>query len=128
MVDAGDWGADISTGLSARGSSFNDSVFQTERLQSVQESYKKKPPGLTPDALDCLQSEVYGSLEKGVEEEASQVSWDCSICLESFTEGDELIRLPCEHRFHAACLDPWVRACGDCPYCRRDIIVSSNRP
>uniref|UniRef100_A0A2C9V5F0 RING-type domain-containing protein n=1 Tax=Manihot esculenta TaxID=3983 RepID=A0A2C9V5F0_MANES len=49
------------------------------------------------------------------------------ICLESFKERDKLICLPCEHRFHFACLDPWVRTCGDCPYCRRDIVVSSHK-
>ncbi|CAK7330069.1 unnamed protein product [Dovyalis caffra] len=126
VVDAGDWGTDISTGIFAGGSPFNDSTFQTERLHTVQESHKKKPPGLTQDALYCLQSEVFSNLEKGIEGGVSQVSWDCSICLESFTEGDELIRLPCEHRFHSACLDPWVRTCGDCPYCRRDIVVSND--
>lgn len=126
VVDAGDWGADISTGLFAGGSSSDDSTLQTERLHTVQESHKKKPPGLTQDALHCLQSEVFSSVEKGIEGGVSQVSWDCSICLESFTEGDELIRLPCEHRFHSACLDPWVRTCGDCPYCRRDVVVTND--
>ncbi|KAF9675825.1 hypothetical protein SADUNF_Sadunf09G0073600 [Salix dunnii] len=126
VVDAGDWETDISTRLFA-GGSLNDSVLQTERLHTVQESHKKKPPGLTQDALHCLQSEVFSRVEQGMEGGVSQVSWDCSICLESFTEGDELIRLPCEHRFHSACLDPWVRTCGDCPYCRRDVVVSNDR-
>ncbi|XP_061957615.1 probable E3 ubiquitin-protein ligase RHY1A [Populus nigra] len=126
VVDAGDWGTDISTGLFAGGSLSDDSTLQTERLHTVQESHKKKPPGLTQDALHCLQSEVFSSVEKGLEGGVSQVSWDCSICLESFTEGDELIRLPCEHRFHSACLDPWVRTCGDCPYCRRDVVVTND--
>ncbi|KAG6761325.1 hypothetical protein POTOM_034540 [Populus tomentosa] len=126
VVDAGDWGTDISTGLFAGGSSSDDSTLQTERLHTLQESHKKKPPGLTQDALHCLQSEVFSSGEKGIEGGVSQVSWDCSICLESFTEGDELIRLPCEHRFHSACLDPWVRTCGDCPYCRRDVVVTND--
>ncbi|KAL9371104.1 hypothetical protein Peur_036244 [Populus x canadensis] len=126
VVDAGDWGTDISTGLFAGGSPSDDSTLQTERLHTVQESHKKKPPGLTQDALHCLQSEVFSSVEKGLEGGVSQVSWDCSICLESFTEGDELIRLPCEHRFHSACLDPWVRTCGDCPYCRRDVVVTND--
>ncbi|KAL9367476.1 hypothetical protein Peur_038675 [Populus x canadensis] len=127
VVDAGAWGTDISTGLFAGVSPFNDSTFQTERPHTVQESCKKKPPGLTQDALQCLQSEVFSCLGKGIEGGSSQVSRDCSICLESFSEGDELIRLPCDHRFHSACLDPWVRTCGDCPYCRRDIVVSNDR-
>ncbi|KAF2294574.1 hypothetical protein GH714_012732 [Hevea brasiliensis] len=127
VADAGDWGTDIASGWSARGAPLPDPTFQTERLQFVQESYRKKPPGLTQEDLASLPFELYSSLERGVEEEICQVSWDCSICLESFKEGDKLIRLPCEHRFHAACLNPWVRTCGDCPYCRRDIVVSSHK-
>lgn len=48
-------------------------------------------------------------------------SQECPICLESFCEGDGLIRLDCGHRFHTMCLQPWVRTCSDCPYCRADI-------
>lgn len=127
VIDAGDWGTDIGPGWSARGTPLTESTYQTERLQFVQESYKKKPPGLTPEDLDCLQVEVFSSLERGAEGEISRESWDCSICLESFKEGDKLICLPCEHKFHSACLDPWIRTCGDCPYCRRDIVVSSHK-
>ncbi|CAN1156227.1 Probable E3 ubiquitin-protein ligase RHY1A [Linum perenne] len=99
---------------------------ERERIQSL----KNKPPGLTLEELGRLKVEVYlNAAECGGEggsSRVSKVSWDCSICLESFIEGEELIRLPCEHRFHSGCLDPWVRACGDCPYCRRDIVVSSS--
>ncbi|KAH0862107.1 hypothetical protein HID58_079318 [Brassica napus] len=44
-----------------------------------------------------------------------------SICLESFTNGDVLISLPCTHSFHSLCLNPWLKTCGDCPYCLRAI-------
>lgn len=122
VADVGDWRAS----WPAESSLATDSILVIDRQQVEQESNKKKPPGLTPDALDCLQYEVFSSFEEGAEGDVSQVSWDCSICLESFAEGDELIRLPCEHRFHSACLDPWVRTCGDCPYCRGDIVVNSD--
>ncbi|EEF34882.1 conserved hypothetical protein [Ricinus communis] len=125
IVDTGDWRTDIAPGRSSRGTSFTESIYTTERLQLAEESYKKKPPGLTPEDLECLQLEIFSSWEKGVEGIVSQASWDCSICLESFKDGDKLICLPCNHRFHSSCLDPWVRTCGDCPYCRRDIAVSS---
>ncbi|OAY45470.1 probable E3 ubiquitin-protein ligase RHY1A [Manihot esculenta] len=123
VVETGDWGTDIASRWSARQIPLADPTSQTERFQLVQEIYKKKPPGLTPEELASLPIELFSSLEKGFESE-NLVSWDCSICLESFKEGDKLIHLACEHRFHAACLNPWVRTCGDCPYCRRDIVVS----
>ncbi|XP_044488118.1 probable E3 ubiquitin-protein ligase RHY1A [Mangifera indica] len=124
--DAGDWGAESSTRqLTAVVSPFTDLITETGRVQFVHEAEKEKPPGLTQEALDCLQREIFSSFRIGEEEEVSKVSFDCGICLESFTDGDELICLPCDHRFHSACLYPWVRSCGDCPYCRRDIVVNS---
>ncbi|KAJ4716180.1 RING/U-box superfamily protein [Melia azedarach] len=123
LVDAGDWGAETSAGWTAGNSPFAELLnSQTERLQLMHEGKKHKPPGLTQEDLDCLHFEVFNGFQIGAEREASNASFDCSICLESFVDGDELIRLPCEHRFHSTCLDPWVRSCGDCPYCRRDIV------
>ncbi|TXG64165.1 hypothetical protein EZV62_011159 [Acer yangbiense] len=127
LVEAGDWGAETSTGSSTRGSPFAEFTAEIERLQIMQEAKRKKPPGLTKEALDCLHLEVFNNYEIGMEAELSKAALDCSICLESFVDGDELIRLPCQHRFHSACLDPWVRSCGDCPYCRRDILVNSHK-
>lgn len=112
-------GTRISTGQSGSFPTITDLTSRIERLQLLQEP-KKKPPGLTQEALDCLRLEIFSSTVEGVAPRASQ---DCSICLETLLEGDELIRLPCGHRFHSACLDPWVRTCGDCPYCRRCIVV-----
>ncbi|KAL9415276.1 hypothetical protein AB3S75_043541 [Citrus x aurantiifolia] len=127
LVDAGDWAAETSTGWSAISSPFSELMTsQTERLQLVQQK-RKKPPGLTQEALDCLHVEIFNSFAISSEGEASKTSLDCSICLESFTDGDELICLPCKHRFHSECLDPWVRSCGDCPYCRRNIVVNSDK-
>lgn len=101
-----------------------DLTSQMERSQFLQE-LNEKPPGLTQEALNCLHVEVFSSIETGLE---SRVLQDCGICLESFTDGDELIHLPCGHKFHSACLDPWIRSCGDCPYCRRCIVVNIHLP
>ncbi|CAN1156225.1 Probable E3 ubiquitin-protein ligase RHY1A [Linum perenne] len=103
-VDAGDWGINLLEPWSPVGSPYRDSRSERERIQSL----KNKPPGLTLEELGRLKVEVYLN------------------AAECGGEGEELIRLPCEHRFHSGCLDPWVRACGDCPYCRRDIVVSSS--
>ncbi|CAH2036281.1 unnamed protein product [Thlaspi arvense] len=88
--------------------------FQLERLQ-VSYECNKKPQGLTQGAIDGLNRQTFSSAEVKTERR------DCSICLESFTIGDMLISLPCTHSFHSSCLNPWLKACGDCPYCRRVI-------
>ncbi|CAI5957069.1 unnamed protein product [Closterium sp. NIES-64] len=43
-------------------------------------------------------------------------------CLSDFNEG-ELVRsvLPCEHRFHVACIDHWLASKTTCPVCRADL-------
>ncbi|KAL2948358.1 hypothetical protein AAZX31_20G119600 [Glycine max] len=125
QYDRDSFGEDRESELSnedpTRASLVSDLTSQMARSQFLQE-LNTKPPGLTQEALDCLHQEVFSSSgnEIGLE---SRVLQDCSICLESFTDGDELIRLPCGHKFHSVCLDPWIRCCGDCPYCRRSIVV-----
>ncbi|KAF5951819.1 hypothetical protein HYC85_009763 [Camellia sinensis] len=122
LIDAGDWETEISREWLA---GFTDSISQTDQLLVPRET-SKRPPGLTQEALHRLQLEVFSKAKYSSEGEMSRASQECSICLESFMEGDELICLPCTHRFHLGCLDPWVRTCGDCPYCRRVIVATSH--
>ncbi|KAJ3313619.1 hypothetical protein HDU93_004880, partial [Gonapodya sp. JEL0774] len=45
----------------------------------------------------------------------------CPICMDTFTPGVALRRLPCTHSFHVRCVDEWlVMRRGECPLCRRD--------
>jgi Ring finger domain len=49
-------------------------------------------------------------------------SLGCSICTEDFTLGEELRVLPCNHKFHPLCVDPWLlNVSGTCPLCRIDL-------
>ncbi|XP_062020473.1 probable E3 ubiquitin-protein ligase RHY1A [Rosa rugosa] len=124
-VDERDWSTETWPGRSASVSQSSDLSSQIERMHLLQEA-NKKPPGLTQEVLDCLSVELFSNTELGVDGLVSKASRDCSICLESFMDGEELICLPCAHRFHTTCLGPWVRIRGDCPYCRRAIIVDSD--
>lgn len=46
----------------------------------------------------------------------------CSICTEDFAVGEDLRVLPCDHRYHPACIDPWLlNVSGTCPLCRIDL-------
>lgn len=43
-------------------------------------------------------------------------SLECPICVDGFVQGEEIRMLPCTHRFHLACIDPWLLdASGTCP-------------
>ncbi|KAK9471234.1 uncharacterized protein V1510DRAFT_420829 [Dipodascopsis tothii] len=47
---------------------------------------------------------------------------DCPICFESFEPGQQLRVLPCNHRFHVDCVDPWLlNSSSQCPLCRIDL-------
>lgn len=46
----------------------------------------------------------------------------CSICTEDFERGQDIRVLPCDHKFHPACIDPWLlNVSGTCPLCRIDL-------
>lgn len=40
----------------------------------------------------------------------------CSVCTDDFIKGQDLRVLPCNHRFHPECIDPWLlNVSGTCP-------------
>jgi len=41
----------------------------------------------------------------------------CGICLEDFSQGEIIKRLPCKHGFHQECVDGWLVKAGKCPIC-----------
>uniref|UniRef100_F7D3M9 RING-type E3 ubiquitin transferase n=1 Tax=Monodelphis domestica TaxID=13616 RepID=F7D3M9_MONDO len=46
----------------------------------------------------------------------------CAICLEEFTDGQELRVISCRHEFHRTCVDPWLYQHQTCPLCMFNII------
>ncbi|XP_028792415.1 uncharacterized RING finger protein C4G3.12c [Neltuma alba] len=46
----------------------------------------------------------------------------CHICLVEYEEGDKIRVLPCNHEFHMACVDKWLKEIhGICPLCRGNV-------
>lgn len=59
-------------------------------------------------------------------EEVQQQEEECSICLDSFSAGENLVNLLCAHKFHSRCILPWLQANSQshCPCCRTLIFTS----
>ena len=98
-------------------SSFHPSSVSDEERPTISSSNSNRSAGLSKAAFLRLQIEIF----EASKDDKREASPECSICLDGFNDGDELIRLRCGHRFHSTCLEPWVRKCADCPYCRTNI-------
>ena len=72
--------------------------------------------GLSKAAIKRLPRELF--LPNG---SGSSRQDECSVCLEHFQLGQQLICLPCKHKFHSQCLTPWLESHVQCPYCRSKI-------
>mmetsp|Transcript_37082 Transcript_37082/g.55407 ORF Transcript_37082/g.55407 Transcript_37082/m.55407 type:complete len:101 (-) Transcript_37082:91-393(-) len=43
---------------------------------------------------------------------------DCGICLHTLEQSVHVVRLPCQHLFHPACISRWLTECKNaCPLC-----------
>ncbi|GMH04605.1 hypothetical protein Nepgr_006445 [Nepenthes gracilis] len=76
-----------------------------------------------------VQTEVFGSKKSGGSKRFSwaKLGWkpweqeDCAVCLEEFVVGENLVNLPCAHKFHSRCFLPWLQNNSYCPCCRSAI-------
>ncbi|KAH6688352.1 RING-7 protein [Plectosphaerella plurivora] len=65
-------------------------------------------------------SAVSGAVGSGPQEDDEHLG--CTICTEDFNVGEDVRVLPCDHKFHPNCIDPWlVNVSGTCPLCRLDL-------
>ncbi|XP_033944650.1 E3 ubiquitin-protein ligase RNF38-like isoform X2 [Pseudochaenichthys georgianus] len=73
-----------------------------------------KPRGLTKADIEQLPSYRFNSNNHQSEQTM------CVVCMCDF-ESRQLLRvLPCNHEFHAKCVDKWLKANRTCPICRAD--------
>ncbi|KAL4636076.1 E3 ubiquitin-protein ligase ZNRF3 isoform X1 [Arapaima gigas] len=81
-------------------------------------------------ALEKMETRKFKAKSKGPREGScgasdslsSSSTSDCAICLERYIDGEELRVIPCAHRFHKKCVDPWLLQHHTCPHCRHNII------
>ncbi|WRX16871.1 zinc finger protein [Theobroma cacao] len=77
------------------------------------------------EVVESLPVKVYTKSHKLQNDEAAQ----CYICLVEYEEGDSMRILPCNHEFHRACIDKWLKEIHRvCPLCRGDICRPDSLP
>ena len=52
---------------------------------------------------------------------SSNIEESCSVCRDGYAISQEVIELPCNHKFHKTCLLPWLANHTTCPICRFNI-------
>ncbi|CAO2818714.1 unnamed protein product [Amaranthus hypochondriacus] len=62
--------------------------------------------------------EVFAKLEREAIVIDDDDDSECSICLEKFLKGIEVIKLPCFHVYHIHCFKEWFVRSAFCPVCR----------
>ncbi|KAF9621689.1 hypothetical protein IFM89_026582 [Coptis chinensis] len=121
LIDTGGW--EIETSADWLGDDpISDSSTLIHTFSSLPDFSTKRPPGLNQEEVNCLQREIF-NVEYKDDVPVLEAVLECSICLDRLHEGDDLICLPCKHKFHSGCLYPWVRTCGDCPNCRAGVVI-----
>ena len=63
----------------------------------------------------------YGSVSENEKKIEFEEIPHCSICLGEYEEGEELLKLPCNHVYHDECITSWTSNHVKCPLCNFDL-------
>jgi len=72
----------------------------------------------------AAQSEIDALPELEVTQEmidSDNVVTDCAVCKEEFQVSEKVLKLPCDHLYHRACILPWLERHNTCPVCRFEL-------
>lgn len=105
----------------------NDATVLSEQTDAVVQSTPatESPataPGITTDVDQAPQQDSVTPTHANADGTDAEGHLGCSICTEDFNKGEEVRVLPCNHKFHPECVDPWLlNVSGTCPLCRIDL-------
>lgn len=67
------------------------------------------------DGPDLVTTETAAGAEADAENRTDN-GLACSVCTDDFVKGQDIRVLPCNHKFHPECIDPWLlNVSGTCP-------------
>eukprot|EP01062_Namystynia_karyoxenos_P059126 TRINITY_DN50558_c0_g1_i1.p1 TRINITY_DN50558_c0_g1~~TRINITY_DN50558_c0_g1_i1.p1 ORF type:complete len:403 (+),score=68.42 TRINITY_DN50558_c0_g1_i1:101-1210(+) len=82
---------------------------------------RNHPEPATAEEISALPTRQLTSRDLTLPETGRQ----CAVCLEAFTPGLEVTRLPCRHLFCPECIRMWLERNASCPTCRGPIRVDA---
>jgi len=90
-------------------------------------SHQRSGTDAQPADTDLLPAHKFTESSTGLQQPV------CVICHDEFQTGESVKRFPCQHLFHAACIDLWFHSCPDhqhgvCPDCRQHVRNAAQAP
>lgn len=72
-----------------------------------------EPDLVKTETADGIINPQQGKVEDGMNADNGLA---CSVCTDDFVKGQDIRVLPCNHKFHPQCIDPWLlNVSGTCP-------------
>jgi hypothetical protein len=97
----------------AGGENSSNALPKTSGSEGHNPEDETKAQAVAPGSTEHDTSTAIGVSNKAVEQ--SEIL-GCSICTEDFEKGEDVRVLPCNHKYHPACIDPWLlNVSGTCP-------------
>ena len=94
---------------------------ETRNVQAETEAKTTSQPDAIRNVVADQQSGIAPAtplpfIAAGKETSSTDAHLGCSICTEDFENGQDIRVLPCNHKFHPDCVDPWLlNVSGTCP-------------
>lgn len=112
---------------------FSESLTEEERLTTFMEilEYEEKSEkwasGITTYQIERIKQypaqDTYSVLQSNCDQIVLRKSvFTCVICLKEVNRQEIVKELKCGHKFHKACIDPWLKIRAICPVDRKTLL------
>lgn len=84
--------------------------------------------GASPETINNIETVAFDPslfAQEGVPDD-NRPAPECCVCTELFDANRPIKRTPCQHFFHADCLENWLKRSKTCPLCRSDLEESTS--
>ncbi|KDO28266.1 hypothetical protein SPRG_06316 [Saprolegnia parasitica CBS 223.65] len=105
----------------------------TKRLNKIKKRENRSLWAVTPEERPALREyqRTWPSVGTYICDLFPNVTWShpasdehmCSICFECYEPKEVVVRLPCAHVYHRACIQGWLLNKDKCPLCIRPVLT-----